>query len=179
MTKLLFTKLFIIALLFSVSSCGTPTDRETTTQTDPNMEVQKAVNAEANTDQENSEYAEKQEATNQAIAFYDALKNGMYENTTSMVEPTMYKEFSEVTWLEMLKEQAQTKGEIEKYSLQTSKYEIVEGTNSGRKVEMIFEITRKGQKYIEEMEWYKTDGEPFMLTEMEYKEMKNTAEDND
>jgi hypothetical protein len=91
----------------------------------------------------------------------------------------MYNGFSATTWVEMLKNEAKTKGQVEKYALQTSKYEKVESTNSGRKVEFIFEVTRNGKKHLEEMDWYKTDGEPFLLIKMEYKKENSTEEDDD
>jgi hypothetical protein len=175
------SKLFIAGILFAFYACGTPqTNTETEViETDPKTEIQQAVNKEANSEQENMEYAERAEANKRAVSFYDALKSGLYANTTEMVEPTMYKNFSETTWLEMLKNEATTKGNVEKYEMLSSKYEKVEGTNSGRKVEMTFQVTRKGQKYMEEMYWYKTDGEPFMLTELEYKKAETSTEDDD
>lgn len=181
MLKTTSSKLLIAGILFAFSACGTPTNTETATETstEATTEIQQAVNKDANSEQENMEYAEKAEATERAIAFYDALKTGMYANTTEMVEPTIYKNFSETTWLEMLKKEAETKGQVEKYEMLSSKYEKVEGSNSGRKVEMTFEVTRKGQKYMEEMYWYKTDGEPFMLTELEYKNAETSTEDDD
>lgn len=179
MIKSFSSKLLVAGILFSFYACGTPTTTENATETETNTEVQSIVNKEANTDQENLEYAEKAEATEQAISFYEALKNGLYENTTAMVEQNMYSNFSETTWLEMLKKEAETTGQVEKYALQTSKYEKVEGTNSGRKVEFTFEVTRNGKKYMEEMDWYKTDGEPFLLTKIEYKKENSTEEDDD
>jgi translation initiation factor 2 beta subunit (eIF-2beta)/eIF-5 len=176
-------KLLIAGILFSFYACGTPANTENTTESETNgeanTEIQQTVNKEANTEQENLEYSEKSEATNQAIAFYEALKNGLYENTTAMVEQNMYNGFSAATWVETLKKEAGTKGQVEKYALQTSKYEKAEGTNSGRKVEMTFEVTRNGKKHLEEMDWYKTDGEPFLLTKMEYKLEASTEEDDD
>ncbi|WP_338812618.1 hypothetical protein V9L05_14700 [Bernardetia sp. Wsw4-3y2] len=179
MIKQLSSKLLIAGILCAFYACGTPNNTESTTEADSNTEIQQAVNAEANTEQENLEYAEKAEATEQAISFYEALKNGLYENTTVMVEQNMYTNFSETTWLEMLKKEAETNGQVEKYALQASKYEKVEGTNSGHKVEFTFEVTRNGKKYIEEMDWYKTDGQPFLLTEIEYKKENSTEEDDD
>lgn len=175
------SKLLVAGVLVGFYACGTPTTTETSTEEnkETTTEIQQAVNTEANTEQENLEYAEKQEATNQAIAFYDALKNGLYEKTTELVEQNQFNNFSETTWLEMLKKEAQTKGQVEKYALQTSKYEKVEGTNSTRKVEMTFEVTRNGKKYMEKMDWYKTDGEPFLLTEIEFQNENHTEEDDD
>ena len=174
-----YSKLLVAALLFSFYSCGTPTNTEMATEVDPNTEVQLAVNAEANTEQENMEYAEKSEATNQAISFYEALKNGLYQTTTELVEKNIYKNYSEAAWLESLKKIDKERGNVESYELKSSKYQLVEGTNSGRKVEFTFEVTRNGKKCIEEMDWYKTDREPFLLTEMEYKREENTKEDDD
>ena len=179
--KQLSLKLFVLGIVLSLYSCETPKSTETTTETstETNTEIQQTVKVEVNKEQENLEYAEKAEATKQAIAFYEALKNELYEKTTEMVEQNMYKDFSETTWIESLKKEAKTNGQVEKYALQTSKYEKVEGTNSGRKVEFTFEVTRKGKKYVEEMDWYKTDGEPFLLTKMEYKSEGSTEEDDD
>ncbi len=179
MLKITSSRILIAGILFAFSACGTNTETATEASTESTTEIQQAVNKEANSEQENMEYAERAEANERAIAFYDALKTGMYANTTEMVEPTMYKNFSESTWLEMLKKEAETKGQVEKYEMLSSKYEKSEGTNSGRKVEMTFEVTRKGQKYMEEMDWYKTDGEPFMLIEMEYKNAETSTEDDD
>jgi hypothetical protein len=179
MIKSVFSKLLIVAILLSFYSCGTPANTETTEETTTDTEVLPVVSAENTREQENLEYAEKQEATNQAISFYEALKSGLYEKTTQMVEPKMYKDFSEASWLEMLKKADKKMGTVEKYSLQSSKYEKVEGTNSGRKVETVFEVTRNSKKYVEEIYWYKTDGEPFMLTKIEYKTEGSTEEDDD
>lgn len=184
MLKNTSSKLLLAGVLFSFYACGTsttttetPTSTETTTEA--STEIQKAVNAEANSETENLEYAEKAEANQRAIAFYEALKNGLYESTPEFVEQNKYKNFSETSWIEMLKTEVDTKGKIERYELQKSKYEKVEGTNSERKVEIYFEVTRNGKKYIEEMEWVKTDGEPFLLTDLEYKKAENTSEDDD
>lgn len=176
-----YPKLLVAGILFSFYSCGTPSNTETTTETkiETDTEIQKAINSEVNTEQENLEYAEKSEATNQALLFYELLKKGQYENTPQMVEQNMYKNFSETTWLKRLKTVDEKMGQVEKYELQSSKYEKIEGTNSGRKVEFTFEVTRNGQKHIEKMDWYKTDGEPFLLTEIEYESEGSTEEDDD
>lgn len=173
------SKLLFAGFLFAFYSCGTPTTTtETTTEADT-TEVQQTANTGANTETENLEYAEKAEATTQAIAFYELLKNGLYENTIEMVDQNMYKDFSKETWIAILKKQETEKGKLEKYALQTSKYEKVEGTNNGRKVEFTFEVTRNGTKHIEKMDWYKTDGEPFLIIETEYSGKKSSEEDDD
>ncbi|WP_375561879.1 hypothetical protein ACE193_04845 [Bernardetia sp. OM2101] len=177
----LFSKLLIAGILFSFYSCGTPTNTETTTEEtkEENTEIQQAVNAEANKEQENLDYAEKQEATNQAIAFYEALKNGLYDKTTEMVDKENYEKFSETEWIALLKKETETKGETEKYAMQTSTLETLE--DGSKIVKMTFDVTRNGKKYKEEMDLIKMNGKTsYLLKEIEFEaETANTEEDDD
>ncbi|AFM05307.1 hypothetical protein Fleli_2962 [Bernardetia litoralis DSM 6794] len=170
-------KLLIVGIIFLFNSCVTPTNTEKATETDSNKEIQQAVNKEANSEQENVEYAEKQEATNQAIALYEFLKNGLYENTSQLVDKENYPNFSETNWLEFIKKEALKKGQVEKYALQTSKIETLE--NGNKIVKMIFEVTRTTKKYKEEVEFLKLNGkDAYLLNEIEF-ENSHTEEDDD
>lgn len=181
MIKSVFSKLLIAGILFSFYSCGTPTTTETTTEEtkEENTEIQQAVNAEANTDQENLDYAEKQEATNQAIAMYGFLKNGLLEKTITLVDTENYENFSDKEWLALLKKEDETKGAIESYSMQTAKIETLE--DGSKVVKMTFDVTRNGKKYKEEMDLIKMNGKTsYLLKEIEFEaETANTEEDDD
>ncbi len=167
MIQSLLLKSFIAVILLSFYSCGAPTTTETTTEVDPNTQVQQAVNAEANTDQENVEYAEKQEATNQAVSFYDSQKSGMYEKTSQLVDRENYPNFSEDMWLALLQKENETKGQVEKYGMQTSKLEIL--ADGSKMVKMDFDVTRNGKKYKEELEFVKMAGQDsYLLREIEF-----------
>jgi hypothetical protein len=177
----LSSRLLIAGILFAFYACGTPpANTETaTTETDPNTEIQQAVNKEANTDEENTEYAEKSEATNQAIALYEFLKNGLYENTSELVDKENYPNFSEAEWVALLKKEAETKGQVEKYAMQTSKIETL--ADGSKVVKMSFDVTRNGKKYKEEMDLVKMDGQTsYLLKEIEFEaETSSTEEDDD
>ncbi|WP_338762808.1 hypothetical protein WAF17_18360 [Bernardetia sp. ABR2-2B] len=171
-----FSSKFLIAgVLFAFYACGTPTN---TDSTETNTEVQQTVNAEANTEQENLEYAEKQEATNQAIAMYEFLKNGLYENTSELVDKENYTDYSDETWVALLKNEEATKGAVEKYAMQTSQIETLE--DGSKAVKMTFDVTRNGKKYKEEMDFIKMNGKTsYLLKEIEFEAETTTEEDND
>ncbi len=184
MSKSLFSKssqLFFVVILFSFYSCGTPTNTESTTEESKkiNTENQQSVNKEANTEQENLDYAEKQQAANQAIAFYEFLKNGLHDQTSTLVDKESYENFAEAEWIELLKKEDATKGDVEKYAMQKNK---IETTEDGSKIiKMTFEVTRSGKKYKEEMDLIKMNGAiSYLITKIEFEnQVSNTDEDDD
>lgn len=165
--------MLIAGILFSFYSCGTPpTNTETTEDKQP-------VDVGVDTNQEKVDYAEKQEAVNQAIAFYELLKNGLYEKTSELVDKENYENFSETDWIALLKKEEETKGMVEKYAMQTSKIETLE--DGSKTVKMTFDVTRNGKKYKEEMDLIKMEGKTsYLLKEIEFEtETSNTEEDDD
>ena len=179
MIKQLSSKLLIAGILFAFYACGTPNNTESTTEADSNTEIQQAVNAEANTEQKNLEYAEKAEATEQAIAFYNSLKHGLYEKTVKIIDKENYENFSDLEWLERLKKEEESKGKVETYALQTSSIEML--SDGSKAVKMTFDVTRNGKKYKEEMDLIKMNGKTsYLLKEIEFEaETANTEEDDD
>ncbi|WP_291725971.1 hypothetical protein [Bernardetia sp.] len=173
--KSLFLKSLIVAVPLSFYACGTPTTENTSADT----EIQQVVNAEANTEQENLDYAEKQEATNQAIELYRLQKEGLYENTLALVDKENYPNFSDKEWLALLKKEEESKGAIEKYAVQTVELEtLADGTKA---VQLTVDVTRNGKKYKEEVELIKMDNQTsYLLKEIEFEsEQAATEEDDD
>ena len=173
--KSLFSKIVVAFVLVSFYSCGTPTNTETTSET---TEIQQAVNAEANTEQENLDYAEKQEAVNQSIALYELLKNGLYDKTSEFVDKENYQNFSEAEWIALLKKEEETKGAVEKYAMQTAEIETL--SDGSKAVKMTFEVTRNGKKYKEEIDLIKINGKTsYLLKEIEFEAEQTATEEDD